>query len=154
MGKGTIGFVAALAFWAGGALSAEAQVIDVSSATPKTVSSGSATYTVTATVSGPATFNYRLLVYKGALLVFNSGWQAGSGTQISYPVCGLSRTVTDILQHKLTASCTGWTSDTEIWNVDVAYYGFNSLEESRPRTGAFREEALAWLDPKSLGVQA
>lgn len=154
MGKGTIGILAGLLAWVGAAASAEAQGFDVSSPTPLAIIEGNSSYTVSATVSGPSEYQHRLLIYRGSQCVWGSTWIAGSGTQAYCQVNGLSRTAGETLKHKWMFMASGWSPTTEIWNVAVtSYYGHGSLKDDGYRLRP-AGEGLAWLDRKSLGVQA
>lgn len=156
MGKGTIGVAVAIIVWAGGALSADAQTIQGQGPGPTFLSSGNAPFDAVLTLtSAPQSVMARFLAYRGTTLVHNSGWMNVSGTYLQRTISNLVRYAGETLTFKWNVTASGWTPLTVTWNCEVEgyYYGFGTIEEGAGSHG-LGEEALVWLDPKSVGVMA
>ena len=151
--KGTTGVLSASVIWLCSALAAEAQTIDVSGITPTSVFSDQSSMTVTAAVANAAVYNYWVKVKVNGVQKYYSGTKSGVGVLITQVVSGMQAwpiaagNTMDIIVKAWTSSSN---YDTATLTLVIQQGGGTYLPAER----RFGGDAYAWLDRKSLGVEA
>jgi hypothetical protein len=156
--KGTTGVVAAMAVWIGGAMSAEAQNIDVTITGPSNIATDTTSMNVTASVN-LSTYMYWVRVKLNGVTRAYSGFRSGASPAISYPIASMETWLMDD-DDVIEISVKAWnatSNDTDIDLIDVdppSYYGMVPSNATPFRVPALQEERVARLSREELGVNA
>ncbi|HEX7896885.1 MAG TPA: hypothetical protein VF950_03945 [Planctomycetota bacterium] len=147
-----------MAIWFGAATTAEAQ-IDVTTTGPSRIYSNWTSMTVTATVSGYSTYNYRVKIKRNGTLVHDSFNQCATGSELTWTAPGtqLAMQLWPITEgSSIEISVKAWVgtvNDTSILTVTTEDpITYQPRERRGPTELGLRDEALAWLERKTVQV--